>query len=74
MQAGMLGGFVSDWVGVENLREFEVRFMAPVHVGDVLDLTAEIMSVTEGLAAIRAAVHVGSRQVVAGTASALVAK
>uniref|UniRef100_UPI0024B4E4FC MaoC/PaaZ C-terminal domain-containing protein n=1 Tax=Candidatus Protofrankia californiensis TaxID=1839754 RepID=UPI0024B4E4FC len=36
MQAGMLAGWLSDWLGVEHLREFEVRFVAPVFLGDLL--------------------------------------
>jgi acyl dehydratase len=38
MQAGMQAGWLSDWVGAEHLREYEVRFLAPVFPGDVLRL------------------------------------
>jgi 3-hydroxybutyryl-CoA dehydratase len=40
--AGLLAGLLTDWVGVENLRAFEVRFVTPIYVGDVLDLTGEV--------------------------------
>ncbi|SBW22771.1 MaoC domain-containing protein dehydratase [Candidatus Protofrankia californiensis] len=45
MQAGMLAGWLSDWLGVEHLREFEVRFVAPVFLGDVLRLSGEIVAI-----------------------------
>ena len=43
MHAGMLAGFLSDWLGVEHLREYEIRFAAPVFIGDVLRLSARIV-------------------------------
>src|SRR5439155_27052542 len=45
MHAGMLAGFVTDWLGVENLRDFEARFLAPVFLGDLLELSAEITAI-----------------------------
>jgi acyl dehydratase len=71
MQAGMLAGLVTDWLGIEHLREFEVRFVAPVHLGDVLELCAEITAVEDGVATIGAVASVDGRPVV--TASAVVA-
>jgi acyl dehydratase len=73
MQAGMLAGYVSDWVGIEHLHEFEARFVAPVHLGDMLELSAEVISVSDGIATIRAAASVDGRPVVEGSASAAVA-
>jgi acyl dehydratase len=35
-QAGLLAGWLSDLFGVEHVVEYEVRFLAPVFVGDVL--------------------------------------
>ncbi|MGQ4600942.1 MaoC/PaaZ C-terminal domain-containing protein [Nocardia sp. R6R-6] len=42
LQAGMLAGWLSDWVGVEHVREYEIRFIAPVFVGDVLTLGGKV--------------------------------
>jgi acyl dehydratase len=73
MQAGMLAGYVSDWVGIEHLREFEARFLAPVFVGDVLELSATVASVENDIASIDAAASVGGKVVVKGTARATIA-
>jgi acyl dehydratase len=72
MQAGMLAGLVSDWLGVENLREFEVRFVAPVHLGDVLELGAEITNVDPQLATVTAVAQVDGRTVVTASAQVIV--
>jgi 3-hydroxybutyryl-CoA dehydratase len=72
MQAGMLAGFVTDWLGVENLREFEARFVAPVHVGDVLQLRAEVTAFDESIAIVQAVASVDGRPVVAATAKAII--
>jgi acyl dehydratase len=45
MQAAILAGLVSDWLGVEHLREYEVRFVAPVFLGDLLELSAEVAAI-----------------------------
>lgn len=47
MQAAMLAGLLSDWLGVEHLREYEVRFAAPVFLGDVLHLSGEITAIEQ---------------------------
>jgi acyl dehydratase len=47
LQAGILAGWLSDWCGVEHLREYEVRFMAAVLPGDVLELSGEVVAITE---------------------------
>lgn len=47
MTAGMLAGWVTDWCGVEHLRELEVRFVAPVRPGDVLELAGEVTDVRD---------------------------
>jgi acyl dehydratase len=73
MQAGMLAGFVTDWLGVEHLREFEARFVAPVLLGDVLELSAEVVSIDGSLAAVSARAHVDGKSVVIGSAKAVVA-
>lgn len=38
MQAGMLSRLVTDWLGLENVRTYRVRFSAKVWPGDVLVL------------------------------------
>ena len=43
MQAGMLASWVSDQFGIEHVREFSVRFTAPVRVGDRLELTGRVV-------------------------------
>jgi 3-hydroxybutyryl-CoA dehydratase len=45
LQAGLLAGWVSDWLGVEHLRSFAVRFVAPVMVGDTLTLSGDVTAV-----------------------------
>jgi 3-hydroxybutyryl-CoA dehydratase len=45
LHAGMLASWLSDWAGVEHLRELEVRFVAPVFLGDVLRFTGEVTTV-----------------------------
>jgi acyl dehydratase len=72
LQAGMLAGLVTDWVGVENLREFEVRFVAPVHIGDVLELTAEVTDVHSSAATIRGSALVDGAPVVTAAATVTV--
>jgi acyl dehydratase len=69
MQAGMLAGYVTDWLGIEHLREFEARFVAPVYLGDVLDLSAEITAVDGATAVVRAVACVDDQPVVTGSAT-----
>jgi acyl dehydratase len=45
MQAGMLAAWFTDWAGVEHLRELEVRFVAPVFLGDVLRFSGEVVAI-----------------------------
>jgi acyl dehydratase len=46
MTAGLLAGWLTDWCGVENLRSYEVRFTAPVRIGDTVELSGEVVSVS----------------------------
>ncbi|MEU7815399.1 MaoC/PaaZ C-terminal domain-containing protein [Pseudonocardia sp. NPDC049154] len=46
-QAGLLAGWLTDWCGVEHVRELEVRFRAPVQLGTVLRLHGEVVELTE---------------------------
>jgi 3-hydroxybutyryl-CoA dehydratase len=68
MQAGMLASWVSDQFGIEHLREFSVRFTAPVRVGDRLELTGRVVGVRRaaGSEASRAAVADVEMAVTAG--------
>lgn len=77
MQAGMLAGWVSDWLGVEHLRSIEVRFVAPLAIGDTLTLTGEVTAIEEGPEGPLATVHLraskdGDAPVVTGIARAAV--
>lgn len=45
--AAALAGWLSDWLGAEHLREYEVRFAAPVFLGDVLHCSGEIVEIGE---------------------------
>lgn len=72
MQAGMLASWLTDWCGVENLRELDVRFRAPVRLGAVLRFSGEVIAV-EGhgearTAALALRAHAGADEVVRATA------
>ncbi|UYF95509.1 MaoC family dehydratase [Rhodococcus aetherivorans] len=47
MQAGILAGWLSDTFGVEHVRSFGVRFVAPVFLGDTLTVGGTITAITE---------------------------
>ncbi|RFA10493.1 acyl dehydratase [Subtercola boreus] len=68
-QAGLLAGYLTDWVGVENLRRLEVRFRAPVRLGDVLELSATVGEAADGLTAVSLVASVGGVVVVSAEAS-----
>lgn len=42
LTAGIVAAWLTDWCGVERLTEFEVRFVAPVLVGDTITLTGSV--------------------------------
>jgi acyl dehydratase len=42
MQAGALANWATDWLGVENVRRYRVRFKEQVWPGDVLTCTGSI--------------------------------
>jgi 3-hydroxybutyryl-CoA dehydratase len=48
LTAGLLAAWLTDWCGVENLRAYEIRFQAPVNIGDTLVLSGSIRTVTPG--------------------------
>jgi acyl dehydratase len=47
LQAGLLATFATDWLGVENLRWFAVRFEEQVWPGDELTCGGVVSGVTE---------------------------
>jgi 3-hydroxybutyryl-CoA dehydratase len=74
LQAGILASYLSDWVGVEHLREYEVRFVAPVFLGDTLELSAEVVSIEDGVARLELSASVADHPVVRAQACAVVEK
>lgn len=45
MTAGMAGAWLADWCGIEQMRHLEVRFAAPVSVGDSVTFTGSITKI-----------------------------
>lgn len=48
--AGLLAAWLTDWCGADHLRRYEVRFTAPLHLGETAMLSGEVTEVVEGLA------------------------
>lgn len=46
LTAGIMGGHVSDWLGIAPLRKFSVRYVAQVWPGDSLTCSGEVTQVT----------------------------
>ena len=69
--AGLIAGLLSDWVGIENVRALEVRFVAPVYVGDLVELSAEVTEVRRSEADVSLTAIVGTKQVVTATAKVI---
>ncbi|MTD12467.1 acyl dehydratase [Nakamurella sp. YIM 132087] len=69
-QAALLAGWVTDTFGITRLRSFEVRFTAPVRIGDVLEIGGTISDVDDdaGTTTLALSVQVGGSPVVTGTA------
>ena len=42
LQAGVLAGYATDWLGAENVRRFAVQFREQVWPGDVLTFTGSV--------------------------------
>jgi acyl dehydratase len=49
LQAGMLATYVSDWLGVETLRRFKVRFADQCWPDDELTCTAKVTGIEQTL-------------------------
>lgn len=45
LQAALLAGFATDWLGADNVRRFAVRFQEQVWPGDVLTCTGTVTRV-----------------------------
>ncbi|PXY18412.1 MaoC family dehydratase [Prauserella flavalba] len=78
MTAGIVAAWIADWCGVERLADFEVRFVAPVLVGDTITLTGEIADVASGddgreVARLTVVAAKGETVVLKGRASAVLA-
>lgn len=73
MQAAILAAYLTDWIGIEHLREFEVRFVGAVLLGATLELTAEVVSIDAGVAEISLTASVDNAPVVTARAKAAVA-
>ena len=74
MQAGMLAAFVSDFFGVENLRSFEVKFTAPVQLGDSLDFVGRVSATDGSTAEVELGVVARGVSVITGRAVVAVAR
>ena len=53
LSMGLTGTFLTDWLGVERLTKFGVRFTKQVFPGDTLTAKAEVTGIEDGLATIR---------------------
>ena len=69
MTAGLLAGWLTDWCGVENLRSYEVRFTAPLRIGDTVELSGEVVEVDSGSARLELVASVDGSPIVTGTAT-----
>ncbi|HWE90056.1 MAG TPA: MaoC/PaaZ C-terminal domain-containing protein [Pseudonocardiaceae bacterium] len=68
LHAGMLAAWLTDRVGVEHLREYEVRFVAPVFPGDTLRFTGEVVAVADDVADLTLTASRGDEPVIRATA------
>jgi acyl dehydratase len=78
MTAGLLAAWLTDWCGVENLRDLEVRFTAPLVLGDTVLLAGHVVSIDPieddlGLARVDLVATRGDVTLVSGHATVVVA-
>ncbi|MCW2758694.1 MAG: MaoC protein dehydratase [Nocardioidaceae bacterium] len=69
LTAGLLAAWLTDWCGVANLRRFEVRFTAPLTIGDTVTLSGTVTSVADGVAQLDLLAAGVDGPLVTGTAS-----
>jgi 3-hydroxybutyryl-CoA dehydratase len=67
-QAALLAGWVSDTFGIDRLRSYEVRFLAPVRLGDVLEIGGTVTGVDDDTVTVELVVSTNGTPVVTGTA------
>jgi len=77
LTAGLLAAWLTDLFGVENLLKYEVRFTAPLTIGDVIELSGVVTSVEEledgfGVATVELTAARGKDPLVMGRASVVV--
>ena len=70
-QAGVVAAVLSDWVGVENVRRYEVRFVSPLELGDSLTVSGRVVADSGGMAQLELSGSVGDRVVITATASVI---
>jgi len=75
--AGLLAAWLTDWCGVENLRSFEVRFIAPLKIGDLVELSGRVTAVErlasgDGVATLELRAARGQNPLVTGRATVAV--
>jgi acyl dehydratase len=68
LQAGVMAGALSDWVGTDRVRRFEVRYASPFALGETLVVDAQVVAVGDGLAEIELSGRVVERIVITGAA------
>jgi 3-hydroxybutyryl-CoA dehydratase len=66
--AGLLGTWLTDWCGVENLRRFEVRFTAPLQIGDTVELSGLVAATDADLLTVDLRATSGTTVLVTGQA------
>ncbi|MEI2778304.1 MAG: MaoC/PaaZ C-terminal domain-containing protein [Tetrasphaera sp.] len=68
-QAGLLGSWLSDWVGIEHIRSLQVRFVAPLVLGDTVTIGGTVTGVDAGVATLELQVTKDDGPVLTGTAT-----
>ena len=70
LSMAFLGRMLTNWVPQQSIREFEVRFTAIVHIGDVITSNGAVVSIEDGLAELEiAATNQKDEVVIKGRAS-----
>lgn len=72
--AGLLVAWLTDWCGIENLRSIEVRFTAPLSIGETVELSGEVtairqVSANESLADLKLTASCRDTNVITGQAT-----
>ncbi|AZG46629.1 MaoC family dehydratase [Gordonia insulae] len=75
MQAGMLAAWIADLVHVENLLSFSVRFASPLAIGQTIEMTGTVSSVSteDATAHLELLAKSGDRAVISGRARVRIA-